>query len=135
MPRKHVSPTPRRSAWRKSRWRGGRTIPKSLGTLGLALAGLGEREAAVQQARRAVELRPTSVDALMGPGNEMRLAEVLAVTGAREEALEALARLVKIPFGLNYGNLKFSPYWDELRDDPRFEKILAESALPLPLDR
>ena len=46
-------------------------------------------------------------------------------------AFDKLGKLVKLPFGLNYGDLKLNPMWDDLRDDPRFDRILAESALPL----
>jgi hypothetical protein len=46
-----------------------------------------------------------------------------------------LGKLVKLPFGLNQGDLKLNPMWDDLRDDPRFDAILAESALPLATKR
>jgi hypothetical protein len=43
-----------------------------------------------------------------------------------------LDKLVKLPFGvINYGDLKLDPVWDDVRNDPRFDRILAESALPL----
>ncbi len=58
------------------------------------------------------------------PNSVMRLAEVLALTGARDEALEMLSQLVKVPFGLNYGDLTFNPAWDGLREDPRFEAVV-----------
>ena len=60
----------------------------------------------------------------------MRLAQVLALTGDRDAAFEKLASLVKLPFCLNYGELKLNPMWDDLRNDPRFDRLLAESALP-----
>jgi hypothetical protein len=62
---------------------------------------------------------------------ENRLTQVLDVTGDRDGALDKLGKLVKLPFGLNYGDLKLNPMWDDLRDDPRFDRILAESAVPL----
>ena len=68
------------------------------------------------------------------PGCEMRLAQVLAMTGDRDGAFDKLGKLVKLPFGLNHGDLKLNPMWDDLRDDPRFDRILAESALPLATD-
>ena len=70
-----------------------------------------------------------------GPMCENRLAQVLAVTGDRDGAFDKLGKLVKLPFGLNYGDLKLNPMWDDLRDDPRFDRILAESALPLATNR
>ena len=106
-----------------------------LGALAIADAGLGQNEEAVHHARRAAELLSPSVDAVVGPGCENRLAQVLVKTGDRDGAFNLLGKLVKLPFGLNYGDLKLNPMWDDLRDDPRFDRILAESALPLAVNR
>jgi len=63
---------------------------------------------------------------------EMSLAQVLAMTGDRDGAFDKLSKLVNQSFSLiNYGHLILNPTWDDLRDDPRFDRILAESALPL----
>jgi serine/threonine protein kinase len=109
--------------------------PKLLGELAIAEAGLGQTEEALRRARRAAETLPPSVDAVLGPGCEMRLAQVLAMTGDRDGAFDKLGKLVKMPFGLNQGDLKLNPMWDDLRNDPRFDRILAESALPLAANR
>jgi eukaryotic-like serine/threonine-protein kinase len=108
--------------------------PKLLGELSVAEAALGQNEEALRHARRAAETLPPSVDAVAGPMCEMRLAQVLAMTGERDGAFDNLGKLVKLPFGLNYGDLKLNPMWDDFRDDPRFDRILAESALPLAAD-
>jgi len=105
--------------------------PNLLGQLSVAEAALGENENALRHARHAAEILPPSVDAVLGPSCEMRLAQVLAMTGDRDGAFDKLGKLVKLPFGLNHGDLKLNPIWDDLRDDPRFDRILAESALPL----
>jgi Tfp pilus assembly protein PilF len=105
--------------------------PKLLGELSLAEAGLGQNEEALRHAHRAAEMVPPSVDAVVGPDCEMRLAEVFVLTGDRDGALDKLSKLVKLPFGVNHGDLKLNPMWDDLRDDPRFDRILADSALPL----
>ena len=109
--------------------------PNLLGQLSVAEAGLGQNEDALRHARHAAEILPPSVDAVLGPSCEMRLAQVLAMTGDRDGAFDKLGKLVKLPFGLNYGDLKLNPMWDDLRDDPRFDRILAESALPLATNR
>ena len=109
--------------------------PIILGQLSVAEAGLGENEDAVRHARHAAEIVPPSVDAVLGPGCEMRLAQVLAMMGDRDGAFDELRKLVKLPFGLNHGDLKLNPIWDDLRDDPRFDRILAESTLPLATKR
>ena len=108
--------------------------PEALGELAFAEAALGRKEEALRHARHATEILPPSADALAGPMCENRLAQVLAVTGDRDGAFDKLGKLVKLPFGLNHGDLKLNPMWDDLRDDPRFDRILAESALPLATD-
>jgi tetratricopeptide (TPR) repeat protein len=106
--------------------------PRLLGELAIAEAGLGENQEALRDARRAVEILPTSVDAVEGPMCEMNLAAVLVMVGDRDATFDKLSKLVKLPFGIiNYGDLKLDPVWDDFRDDPRFDRILAESALPL----
>ena len=108
--------------------------PALLGALSIAEAALGQNEEALRHARHAAEILPPSVDAVAGPMCEMRLAQVLAMTGDRDSAFDKLDKLVKLPFGLNHSDLKLNPMWDDLRDDPRFDRILAESALPLATD-
>ncbi len=106
-----------------------------LAELALAAAGYGEKEEAMRLAQRAVEMRPVEADALEGPRLQMVRAEIMAMNGDQDGALEALARLGKIPFGLNSGDLKLSPSWDGLRDDPRFERLLAEVVQPFPVEQ
>jgi TolB-like protein/Flp pilus assembly protein TadD len=105
--------------------------PRLLGELSIAEAGLGQNEEALRHARQAAEILPPGVDAVAGPMCGMRLAQVLAMTGDRDGAFDKLSKLVKLPFGPNHGDLKLNPMWDDLRNDSRFDRILAESALPL----
>ena len=106
--------------------------PRLLGELAIAEAGLGENEEALRHARRAAEILPLSVDAVEGAMCEMNFAAVLVMTGDRDATFDKLSELVKLPFGvINYGDLKSNPVWDDLRTDPRFDRILAESGLPL----
>ncbi|MEP6821653.1 MAG: protein kinase [Chthoniobacterales bacterium] len=109
--------------------------PDYLSDLSVAEAGLGEKEEAILHARRAAEVRPMSSDALTGPTFQVRLAEVYVMTGDQDSALEILNEVVKRPFSVNYGELKFNPGWAPLRDDPRFAPILEQSRLPVPIDR
>ena len=109
--------------------------PGLLGELAIAEASLGQNEEALRHARHAAETLPPSVDAVGGAMCEMNLVAVLVMTGDRDATFDKLSKLVKLPFGLiNYGDLKLNPVWDDLRDDPRFDRILAESAFPLAAD-
>ncbi|PYJ88253.1 MAG: hypothetical protein DME70_04520 [Verrucomicrobia bacterium] len=90
-------------------------------------AHLGRKEEALREAERAVELRPISRDASAGPQFVYTLAKVCAVTGDHDRAIELLGQVAVVPAGPSYGQL-LMPTWDELRGDPRFEKILASLA-------
>jgi TolB-like protein/thioredoxin-like negative regulator of GroEL len=88
-------------------------------------AGLGRKEDAIREARRAVELQPIANDSVNGPTWITDLALVYAWTGERDRALEQLEIVTKIPAGPTYGDLRFNPCWDDLRGDKRFDKIVA----------
>ncbi len=94
---------------------------------GLALldAGLGRKEEAIREARRAVELVPIESDPLFGADMMAILAQVYALTGEPDLAIEKLEMLAKMSGGISYGDLRFNPCWDSLRNRPRFEKVVA----------
>ena len=101
---------------------------KLLSNLAVVDALLGKKDDAIAEARRAAEMLPVSKDAVDGPGVLMNLAAVYAWTDESDQAFEQLETLVKIPNGVYYGNLKLDPYWEPLRNDPRFAKLTAELA-------
>ena len=108
-----------------------RDMPEYAGAacvLGMAAAALGEKEEAIHAGRRAVELLPISKDALNGPLLVGYLAIIYAWTGQNDVALEQLERATSVPSFWSYGNLVLHPYWDPLRGDPRFEKLVASLA-------
>jgi eukaryotic-like serine/threonine-protein kinase len=96
--------------------------------LGLIDAGLGRKEEAVREGRRACELLPMSKDAVLGVALIADLAIIYAWTGEKDLALEQLAVSAQTPAGVIYGDLKLNPVWDSLRGDSRFEKIVASLA-------
>jgi TolB-like protein/Tfp pilus assembly protein PilF len=96
--------------------------------LGLIDAALGEKEAALREGRRAVELLPVKKDTLNGAEILYFYAVICAWTGERDLAFEQLETLAKIPAGVSYGEIRLDPFWDPLRGDPRFEKIVASLA-------
>ena len=96
--------------------------------LGLIDAGLGRKEEALREGRRAVELLPVRKDAINGPLMIAYLAMIAAWVGEKDLACEQLAIAVRSPSTLSYGQLKLLPFWDPLRKDPRFEKIVASLA-------
>jgi serine/threonine protein kinase/Tfp pilus assembly protein PilF len=99
-----------------------------LSQLAVVDALLDNKEAAVSEAKRAVELLPISKDALRGARILINLAVVYAWTNELDVAFATLDSLTKTPFGIYYGQLKLDPTWDPLRKDPRFDTLLAELA-------
>jgi adenylate cyclase len=91
-------------------------------------AGLGRKEEALREAQRAVELLPVTKDSINGAAMIEFSAIVAAWVGEKDLALEHLAQAAQLPGYLSYGRLKLLPWWDPLRDDPRFEKIVASLA-------
>lgn len=96
--------------------------------LGMIDAGLGRKDDALREGRRAVEMLPVERDAL----NSVRVREFLAIiyawTGEKDLACEQLAAVTKFPASASYGQLRLHPYWDPLRGDARFEKIVSSFA-------
>jgi len=96
--------------------------------LALVDCGLGDREAAMNYAERAVNLVPLSKDAFAGANIETGRTRVEARFGDRDRAIPALERLLKLPGNLTPAVLRLDPDFDPLRGDPRFEKIVASLA-------
>jgi len=94
------------------------------GQLGFILAGLGRKEEAIREGKRAVELLPESQDAFDGPEATAALAQIYAWTGERDQAFSLLDHLLIIPNGLTVPILKLDPVWDSLRTDPRFQALV-----------
>jgi TolB-like protein/Flp pilus assembly protein TadD len=99
-----------------------------LSLLAVVDALLKNKELAISEAKRAIELLPVSKDALYGRALEINLAVVYAWTSELDLAFEKLNSLTKVPNGIFYGQLKRDPEWEPLRQDLRYEKLLAELA-------
>jgi TolB-like protein/Flp pilus assembly protein TadD len=106
---------------------------RALGLLGLIDAYLGRKEDALREGRRAVELARAEKDVMEGIFRVTNLAMIAACVGDKDLAFEQLESIIRLPSGLSYGGLKLFPWWDPLRGDPRFEKILEEAKQPVAL--
>jgi serine/threonine-protein kinase len=96
--------------------------------LGRAKAMLGEKEQAIAAGQRACEIRPLSKEPLWGLQHLLFLAQIYALLDEKDLALKILSIYAGQPYFVDYGGLKLDSEWDLLRDDPRFEKILASLA-------
>jgi serine/threonine protein kinase/Tfp pilus assembly protein PilF len=90
--------------------------------LAMAYAGFGDKQKALDEASQAVA--DNQNDAVIGPITEANRAKVLAQIGELDAAITALPHLLEIPGGIRPGDLRYSPFWDPLRKDPRFEELL-----------
>jgi len=101
----------------------------ALCAMGVVDAALGNKEDAIREGQRAVELMPVSKNAIDGAILVQYLAVIYAWTGEKDRAIERLTEAVKRPGShVTYGNLRLNPFWDPLRGDPRFEAIMASLA-------
>jgi hypothetical protein len=94
-------------------------------------AALGRKEAALEEGRRAIALLPVEKDVTNGSRIFQYFAITAAWAGDKELALQQLETGLRAPAAslvLSYGALKLMPFWDPLRGDPRFEKIVQSQA-------
>jgi len=102
--------------------------PNFAQVLSIIHAVLGQKDAAIKEAERAITLRPTVKDAVDGPRNEENLAFVEVLVGDKNRAIPRLQRLLEIPYAncLTPALLRLDPKWDPLRSDPAFQKLCEE---------
>ncbi|MBV8277148.1 MAG: protein kinase [Verrucomicrobia bacterium] len=103
----------------------------ALCVLGLIDAALGNKEAALQEGRHAMELLPVEKDSINAQKLMTFFALIATWAGEKDLALQQLATAAATPgsaYLTSYGALKLSPFWDPLRGDPRFEEIVTSFA-------
>src|SRR6266542_606876 len=124
-----------RSTFTKARKELGETVrdqpdyAAAICALGVVDAVLGNKEDAIREGKRAVELMPVSKSTIEGAMLIQYLAVTYAWSGDKDRAIERLTERAKLPVaGLSYGDLRLNPLWDPLRGDSRFEAIVASLA-------
>jgi tetratricopeptide (TPR) repeat protein len=101
----------------------------ALCALGVIDAVLGNKEDAIREGERAVELTPVSKNAIEGATLVRYLAVIYAWAGDKDRAIQRLAETTYLPGShISYGYLRLHPLWDPLRGDPRFEAIVGSLA-------
>ena len=124
-----------RAAFISARNELGRTVQNqpdyaaALCALGVVDAVLGNKADAIREGERAVELTPVSKNAIEGATLVRYLAVIYAWTGEKDRAIQRLAETTYLPGShVSYGYLRLHPLWNPLRDDPRFEALVASLA-------
>jgi len=103
----------------------------ALMVLALIDAGLGNKQAALEEGRRAQELLPVEKDSINAQRLVAYFGIIAAWVGDRDTALDYLTKAASSPGSADitsYGLLKLLPFWEPLRGDARFEKVVASVA-------
>ncbi|MCK9408852.1 MAG: hypothetical protein M0R68_06930, partial [Bacteroidetes bacterium] len=93
--------------------------------LGLAYAGLGRKKEALSAGERGVELLPVEKEAWRGSYRLHDLAKIYVMVGEPDKAMDILERLLSIPCEISVALLKIEPWWNSLRTNKRFQKLVA----------
>jgi tetratricopeptide (TPR) repeat protein len=96
-------------------------------SLGIAYAGLGRTQDAIREGKLGVELLPISREAWRGAYRVRDLARVYTMVGEHSAALDLLQNLLSRPSDLSAAWLRIDPTWSPLRNNPRFQKLIAEN--------
>lgn len=88
-------------------------------------AHLGQREAAMSAMSAALELMPESKDYMVGVDVRFNKALMLTILGDKQQALDELAHQLQVPNGLTEWEVYLDPSFDSLRDEPRFQAMVA----------
>jgi TolB-like protein/Tfp pilus assembly protein PilF len=100
--------------------------------LGFLYALMGRKDDGLREGQRGAELTSVSKDIINAGTVQGFLALIYARNGDADHAIQLLERLLTTPFAVNYcddsitlSDLRQRWEWDPLRNDPRFQKILA----------
>ena len=95
--------------------------------LSSALALAGRKDDAIREALLAIELEPVEESAYLGPNLVWNLAQIYLIVGEDEKAIATLERVLKMPFYVTPAWLSVDPTWDSLRQNPKFQKLVASA--------
>jgi len=95
-------------------------------SLGIAYAGLGRKEEAIREGKKAVEFLPPTKDAFRGPFRVRDLARIYVMVGEHDAAIDQLEYLLSIPGEISIPLLKLDPTWEPLLDNPHFQKMIKQ---------
>jgi tetratricopeptide (TPR) repeat protein len=97
--------------------------PRLYSAIGITYAGLGQKEKAIKEGKKAVDMMPINKEAYRGTYRVEDLARIYVMVGKYDKALEQIKLLLTIPSGLSVKLLLLDPIWKPLWNLPEFKKI------------
>jgi serine/threonine-protein kinase len=94
-------------------------------SLGIAYAGLGMKNEAIEQGEKALDILNFSNDAISGFYPEMDMVKILLMVGEYDEALIRLDHILNQTNLITVEVLKLDPFWDPVRDMDTFKEIIS----------
>ena len=103
--------------------------PRLYSTIGIAYAGLGLKEKAIEAGRKAIELMPISKEAYRGVLRVKDLARIYVMVGEYDAALEQIKLLLSLPGPLSVKLLELDPDWKPLWNLPEFRELIKTASV------
>ena len=100
---------------------------EAFSSLGIIYGGLGRKEEAIEIGQSGAEIIPVSVDALTGLNILIDLIHIYTWTSEYGHAIDLMEYFLSIPSGITISLLQLNPYYNPLRDHPRFQKLVADN--------
>ena len=97
-------------------------------SLGIACAGLGMKEQAMEAGKKALEILDFSKDAHGGFDPEMDMVRILMMVGEYDDAVTKLEQIIKRSGNITADILKIDPFWDPVREKEKFKEIINNPA-------
>ena len=98
--------------------------PRYHSSLGIAYAGLGRKDDAIREGKRAVELLPLSKDAVYGIPHAQDLAFIYTLVVDYDAALDQLEKLLSIPSWISIPWIQMDLRLAPLYNYPRYQKLV-----------
>ena len=75
---------------------------------------------------KEIAFMPLSRDAMLGANALEDLADTYLICSMQDLAISTLEKLLSVPSQVNANELKLNPWYDSLRDNPRFQKLIED---------
>jgi tetratricopeptide (TPR) repeat protein len=103
--------------------------PRLYSSLGIAYAGLGQKENAIKAGKRGVEMMKIEEEAYRGVFRVEDLSRIYVMVGEYDLALEQIKYLLTIPSRLSVKMLLLDPAWKPLWNLPEFKNLINKSTV------